>query len=150
MVVTWVDNRAGSSGIYGQRISSNGSYIWGNDTYISDLVSSGGLKLISDVNGGGIINWVHLGSFGIYVQQVSRDGNLGEVLTSISTYNHLKVSENFILHQNYPNPFNSSTIFSFHLDVLSDVELKIFNSLGQEVKNIFSEKRLLYSKSLLS
>ena len=44
------------------------------------------------------------------------------------------IPEGFDLGQNYPNPFNSSTIISFSLDRPSDVDVKIFNLIGQEVR----------------
>jgi serine protease AprX len=41
------------------------------------------------------------------------------------------------LYQNYPNPFNHETIIRFELPVVTDVELTVFNILGQRVKTIF-------------
>jgi hypothetical protein len=41
--------------------------------------------------------------------------------------------DNFVLDQNYPNPFNPSTKISFGIPERSNLTLKIFNLLGEEV-----------------
>ncbi|UCE05268.1 MAG: prolyl oligopeptidase family serine peptidase [bacterium] len=40
----------------------------------------------------------------------------------------------FVMHQNYPNPFNSTTIIRYDLLKPSHVILKIYDSIGREVK----------------
>lgn len=49
--------------------------------------------------------------------------------------------ESFILKQNYPNPFNSSTLISYSIPVLSNVSLKVYDVLGNEITSIMNEER---------
>lgn len=43
----------------------------------------------------------------------------------------------FAVHQNYPNPFNPSTQISFDLPTTAQVEVEVFNILGQRISTIF-------------
>ncbi|MBK8946725.1 MAG: T9SS type A sorting domain-containing protein [Ignavibacteriae bacterium] len=43
-----------------------------------------------------------------------------------------KIINNFYLEQNYPNPFNPTTNISFNLTKQSNVDLRIYNTLGEE------------------
>lgn len=49
------------------------------------------------------------------------------------------IPTNFTLDQNYPNPFNPSTKISFGLPQRSNVVLKIFNTLGEQVAELVNE-----------
>ncbi len=46
------------------------------------------------------------------------------------------VAQSFKLNQNYPNPFNPSTKIEFNLPKSQNVDLKVFNMLGQEVATL--------------
>ena len=47
----------------------------------------------------------------------------------------------FLLFQNYPNPFNSSSIIKYSIPKSSQVSLKIFNALGQEIETLVNEEK---------
>ncbi len=46
----------------------------------------------------------------------------------------------FTLFQNYPNPFNPSTSFKFSIPFDSNVKLKLFNMLGQEIAELLNSE----------
>ncbi len=58
----------------------------------------------------------------------------------VTKLNDAIIPNNFLLEQNYPNPFNPVTKIQFKLPKESNINLSVFNMLGQLVTTIYSGK----------
>ncbi|HZW39224.1 MAG TPA: T9SS type A sorting domain-containing protein [Ignavibacteriaceae bacterium] len=84
-----------------------------------------------------------------FVDKVQTSDNITYRLKMIDadgSYKYSKIVEvginnpsKFLLNQNYPNPFNPSTIISFNVPEKSNVTLKVFDMLGNEVATLINE-----------
>ncbi|MBD3225008.1 MAG: T9SS type A sorting domain-containing protein [Caldithrix sp.] len=54
---------------------------------------------------------------------------------------NIPIVNNYKLSQNYPNPFNPRTIISYRLSVQTEVDLSIYNILGQKASTLVSGKQ---------
>jgi hypothetical protein len=63
-----------------------------------------------------------------------------QTITSVSTKDR-SIPTTISLSQNYPNPFNPSTTIRFEMPQRGDVQVNIYNSLGQLVRSLVNEKR---------
>ena len=62
---------------------------------------------------------------------------VGDRLTVMSNDEEIVANE-FALHQNYPNPFNPETTIKFSIPNTDDVNLSVYNMLGQRVVTLYS------------
>ncbi len=51
----------------------------------------------------------------------------------------ISLPKNNSLVQNYPNPFNTSTVISFSVESQQSVLIKLYDTLGREIKTIYNE-----------
>ena len=61
----------------------------------------------------------------------------GERITTGTTGQYFQDPSNFDLEQNYPNPFNPTTVISYKLPVSSNISLKVYDLIGQEITTLF-------------
>ena len=102
-------------------------------------------ETIAFVDGHGTTSETHVYSF---VEKDIAVGNYHYRLKQVDfdgSFNYSKVIEvdvqapaSFTLEQNYPNPFNPSTKIKFAIPVETEVRLNVYNTLGQQVAEIFN------------
>ena len=72
------------------------------------------------------------------LKQIDTDG--------IFTYSNavsveISIPTTYKLFQNYPNPFNPNTIIKFQVPEKSNVTLKVYNSIGEQVAELVNEEK---------
>jgi hypothetical protein len=130
-------------------LDTNYYNLMNEDTFDTDT-------LITDADGGvGVVGGEHSNlqpseSKTVYFA-VSVGANQAEMLANMQLaqekYDQLtsvksdlnNIPNDYVLDQNYPNPFNPSTQISFGLPQRSNVVLKVFNTLGEQVAELVNE-----------
>ena len=64
-----------------------------------------------------------------------------QLITNVEDQPAPGIPERFSLHQNYPNPFNPSTEIRYDLSQPVEVELAIYNLLGQRVRMLLNARQ---------
>lgn len=116
--------------------------------YYPSSGSQGGFEKIAFIKGSGNSSSVHTYAYedktescGKYIyrlKQIDADGTYKysqevEVLNSAPS--------GFALSQNYPNPFNPSTKINFTLKSSADVQLTVYNAIGEKVALLLNENK---------
>ncbi len=117
------------------------------DAYFENLMIPGGQNFLGQKLAGiGDFNGDGLDDFAVRSQTARTGPNwIGEVnffagwrdiVTDVEIEHDPALPETFQLKQNYPNPFNPETTIEFSLTQRSEVQLVIYNTLGQRVNTI--------------
>lgn len=84
---------------------------------------------------------------------VGNNGSISKYMELYLTVNTEKeetsIPESYALKQNYPNPFNPTTNIEFSLPVASNVQLSIYNILGQRVASLIDEYKTAGNHSVI-
>jgi len=65
---------------------------------------------------------------------------LSEVITDVLNLDDVGIKD-FVLHQNFPNPFNPSTKIKYSIPQKSNVVIKVFDVLGNEMETLVNEEK---------
>jgi hypothetical protein len=132
--VAWVDWRDGNREIY-YKYSTDGGLVWSADTRLTNNPGNSWNPSISlsalDVN----VVWSddRDGNFEIYYKN-----NADDNVTGLETFNS-ELPQEYSLEQNYPNPFNPTTSIQYQVSSNTQVSLKVYDVLGNEVATLVDE-----------
>ena len=79
------------------------------------------------------------GKYKYRLKQIDFDGTFAY---SSQIEAEVKAPNVFSLEQNYPNPFNPNTLISYQIPVNSNVSLKVYDVLGNEILTLLNEEQL--------
>jgi len=129
---------AGDSDVYLVKTYPSGNIEWAK-TYGGQYHNRGyDVQVTSDY--GYIIAAIAVDEYNHGYAWLIKTDSLGSLIPSSMNQNPIIPTVNE-LKQNYPNPFNLSTNIQFSLSNISQVEIKIYNSLGQQIKALVNEKK---------
>jgi hypothetical protein len=90
----------------------------------------------SNYNFKGVIDDVYIYNYALSSDEIAEIYNQ---ITTVETLTEKSLPKTYYLFQNYPNPFNPITVIGYQLPIRNDVEISVYNTLGEKIITLLSE-----------
>ncbi len=124
---TYIVTGGGSPGTRGTALTTDAGETW----TLIDTIGALSVHFASDMVGWGS-QW-EINQIQKYVGP--------RIITSVKEQQIAELPAVFMLAQNYPNPFNPSTTIRYSVPIRSEVVLKVFGILGNEIVTLIDEEK---------
>jgi hypothetical protein len=130
-VIIWCDEQPAQGALHaGFKLSKSGEYI--------ALVDTNGTSIIDSIIFGPQTTNLSYGRYPdagtVWKQMTPTPG----VLNYLTAVKDKQIVNEFILRQNYPNPFNPKTVINYSLSASSEVSLRVYDIMGNEITRLVS------------
>lgn len=134
-LLSWsTSNEVNNYGFYVERTSNKANSFWENVGFILGSGYSNSPQSYYFLDSS-----ISSGKYYYRLKQVDNDGQYA--YSPIVHFDNIDKPKNYALFQNYPNPFNPSTRIRYSIPQDGFVTLKIYNSLGEEIKTIVNQSQ---------